>query len=234
MDSALAVPSDPAHIRSESSAGVLRLTIVHPRARNALTAAMLQTLTDALLHLPNGTRVVVLTGDGSGAFSSGADLRAITDSESVAAMREAVSCVVAAVESCPAPTIASIDGLCIGAAIELVLAADLRVCSAGSVFRLPAARLGIDYPRQGLARYVDAIGLTATTRIALLGEKIEAADAATWGLVHAVAADAVALDALVIDWTERLLQGDPTAVSGMRASLRGLRVLQRDEPDHAG
>jgi enoyl-CoA hydratase/carnithine racemase len=211
-------------VRSDRSGAQLRLTLTNPRTRNSITLPMFESLTRALRDVSDEVGVVVLTGEGSDAFSSGADLGGMTGADGIALMREAVSAAAAAVEQCPVPVIARIGGACIGAAVELVLTADLRACSANAKFRLPAARLGVDYPIEGLARYVDAIGLAATSRVALLGEEIDATQAAEWGLVHAAAGDSADLDALVDGWSERLLAGNVDALRGMRASLGELRL----------
>jgi enoyl-CoA hydratase len=208
----------PERIDAEQSGGCLRLTIDRPAARNALTPAMFADLAAALRGVEVATtRSVVLTGAGE-MFSAGADLVAVR-STSPAAVRVALDEVLDALDACPVPTLARIPGPCVGAAVELALACDLRVCSQGAHFALPAARLGIDYPRHGLARYVAVVGVANTRRIALLGERIGSSEAAAMGLVHRVAAD---LDAAVTEWTDLLDANDAAAVNAMTRTLRTL------------
>jgi len=228
MSASTDVSAATGQIRIRIAGGLLELTLDHERSRNALTAEMLAALIAACQDVPEHVRAVLLTGEGRVAFSSGADLAALTEPAGMAKMRQLVSAAVKAVSECPVPTLVRVDGICMGAALELALAADLRVCSASSVFRLPAAALGIDYPLEGLARYVDAVGIAGATRIALLGEKLTADVAQTIGLVHAVTSDTEALDTLVAAWSERLIRANPAALAGMRASLRRLRCRGAD------
>src|SRR2546423_6648287 len=106
-------------------------------------------------------RVVVLTGAGGKAFVSGADISKFEDERATrdAVLRynmttEGVYSTIATFEK---PTLAAIHGYCIGGGLNLAVCCDLRFCSAGSKFALPAAKLGLGYGDAGLKRYIDTI-----------------------------------------------------------------------------
>jgi len=107
-------------------------------------------------------RVVVVTGAGGKAFVSGAD---VSKFESERANLDATKVYNATVEKAYAglqdfakPTIAMIQGYCIGGGVGLAVCCDLRVCSDNSRFAVPAAKLGLGYSYAGLRRLVDMVG----------------------------------------------------------------------------
>src|ERR1700741_1923973 len=107
-------------------------------------------------------RVIVLTGAGERAFVSGAD---ISEFEQKRSAEESIKIYDAAGEAAQAalinatkPTIAMIRGICIGGGLAIALNTDIRICSANSVFAVPAARLGLGYKYPGIRRLVDIVG----------------------------------------------------------------------------
>lgn len=221
MDSPKHLPLDPVapgKVSIEESPGVLRLILDNEPARNALTSPMLQEIADTLTtKIREDIRAVVITGAGTAAFCSGANLQALQDRVSTENLTDQIRDTFALLGSCKVPTIARITGACIGAGLELALTCDLRVCSPESLFSLPAARLGVSYPADGLRRFVEKVGLSNATRIALLGERISADDAYAMGLVHHQASDP---DDLVATWIALLKGNHSTAVSTMKRTLR--------------
>jgi enoyl-CoA hydratase len=207
--------------RSEDATGVRLLTIDSPETRNALSLRMLRALPELLsgVQQDEEIRAVIIRGAGECGFCSGFDLG---DLHSGTSSQEAGAVLRAALDSvttCDLPVIASIDGWCIGAGLELALSCDLRVCSSRSFFRLPAAQLGISYPEHGLARFAAVLGRAVATRVALLGERLEAAEAERIGLVHVVAADAAQA---AMAWADRLAEFDRVAVANMKRTIGAL------------
>src|SRR5690606_38205333 len=83
----------------------------------------------------------------------------------------------------PKPTIAAIDGYCVGGGWELAGACDLRICSDRSTFGITPSRLGIVYPRSGLERVVAIAGPAVAKHLLFTGELVTAEVALGWGLV---------------------------------------------------
>jgi enoyl-CoA hydratase/carnithine racemase len=142
----------------------------------------------------DGVRVVVLTGAGGKAFISGADISRFEDEraneEATARYNATVERAYSTLAEFPKPTIAMIRGYCIGGGLGFAVACDLRICSDGSRFALPAAKLGLGYGFAGLKRFVDLIGPAFTKEIFFTARQFDAAEARAMGLVNRVLADA--------------------------------------------
>jgi hypothetical protein len=143
----------------------------NPERHNAVSLDMWQAASRILddFARDDEVRVVVLTGAGGKAFVSGADISKFADERST---REAVEKYGVAVErfystvyAFPKPTIAAIQGYCIGGGLGLAVTCDLRFCTQGSRFALPAAKLGLGYGFNGLERFINTIGPTHTKDI---------------------------------------------------------------------
>jgi enoyl-CoA hydratase/carnithine racemase len=148
--------------RKEDSVGTMIFN--NPERHNAVSLEMWEAATGILEDFArdDAVRVVVITGAGGKAFVSGAD---ISKFESERATQEAIArygAISARFHTTlcdfPKPTLAQIQGYCIGGGLNLAIACDLRFCSEGSRFALPAARLGLGYGYTGFKRFVDTIG----------------------------------------------------------------------------
>ena len=125
--------------------GVRRITLDRPRAANALTSEDLSVVEAAVSNLPDDVRGIVVLGARHGAFSAGmhVDTFLTTPPDQGRALIERVGSCVGAVRLAPVPTVAVVEGHCLGAAFELALACDVRICSTAATFGLPEVRLGI-------------------------------------------------------------------------------------------
>jgi len=168
----------------------------NPERHNAVSLEMWQAAAKILddFATDQDIRVVVLTGAGGKAFVSGADISKFEDER---ATREAVERynattekVYSSVATFPKPTIAMIQGYCIGGGLNLAICCDLRFCSEGSRFGLPAAKLGLGYGYAGLKRYIDTVGPAHTRDIFFSARQIPAAEALAMGIVNRVLPDA--------------------------------------------
>jgi methylglutaconyl-CoA hydratase len=202
--------------------GVLTLTLDRPEVKNAFDGDLQEALTDAFGHVADEVRVVVVTGAGD-VFSAGADLtwmRAAVDAtfeENVAGSRR-FEAMLTAVDTCPAPVVARVNGHALAGAVGLVACADISVAIAG-------ARMGFSETRLGLApamisHYaVQRIGIGAARRYLLTGERFDAATAQALGLVTEVVDDGAALDAAVDGIVGELLAAAPGAVRDTKRLL---------------
>jgi enoyl-CoA hydratase/carnithine racemase len=165
---------------------VATLTIDNPARRNALTGAMWDSFAPLLAELAADDEVaaVVLRGAGDD-FSAGAD---ITDLEQILRDPAAgegghVTAGERALAAFPKPTIAAIDGYCVGDGWEIAGACDIRLASERSTFGVTPARLGILYPLTGMTRLVQLAGPAVAKHLILSGELVDVATAARWGMV---------------------------------------------------
>ncbi|HVM02464.1 MAG TPA: enoyl-CoA hydratase-related protein, partial [Acidimicrobiales bacterium] len=126
-------------VRLDRAGPVAVVTIDRPERRNALDAAHVQGLLDALTDAGGGdARAVVLTGAG-GHFCAGADVSAVPEPGFLATLGRVLEALVAL----PAPVIAAVEGVALGAGLQLAVACDLRVAAPDSRFGVPAAKLGL-------------------------------------------------------------------------------------------
>jgi len=177
-------------IISELRDDALHLTFNRPERKNALSYRLLEELHDALKAAPlGGCRALVLSG-GPGCFSAGADLHDLTGTTEDAAMDEHIGRVVTAIRELPVPVIARVDGPCIGGAVEIMLACDLRVAVDAAYVQVPAARLGLLYNPAAVLRMRRLLTRDALTRLLVVGERFDAPQALASGLVTHVVPEA--------------------------------------------
>ncbi len=169
----------------ESAGGVLTITWNDPDRLNGMTGEMLVAATDAVEQAPESTRVIVFTGAGRG-FSTGARLDAeISGTEPM----DRANRLIRAIVSSPVPVVAAVNGPAAGFGCSVALAADLTIARESAYFLLPFVNIGL-MPDGGATAVVAAsIGRARASAMALLGERLTAADAAAAGLIHAAVPD---------------------------------------------
>jgi len=173
-------------LRVDVAGRVATLTIDNPRRRNALTGAMWDSFEPLLAELAADTDVAAVVVRGAGDdFSAGADIR---DLDQILRDPQAgdgghVTAGERALAAFPKPTIAAIDGYCVGGGWELAGACDIRLASERSTFGVTPARLGILYPVTGVTRLVQLAGPAVAKHLILSGELVDAETAARWGMV---------------------------------------------------
>jgi enoyl-CoA hydratase len=201
-------------VRLERSGPVGWVTIDNQARRNALSAEMFALLGDHLrtLDADPEVRAIVLRGAGDRAFAAGADIGALNADIGPGAAAEEPSF---AVET---PLIAMIHGACMGAGLLLALTADVRIAADDARFAVPAARLGVAYPYDGVRQLVAAAGPAAASEILLTGATFEAADAARWGLVSRVVAKAD-LEATVRGTAAAIAGGAPLTARAAKTAI---------------
>jgi enoyl-CoA hydratase len=171
--------------------GVLSLTLNRPDSLNSLTAAMLNGVAEAMEQAATDSRVKVVRLAGSGrGFSSGAGISAedqAKKSGSVpASVLDAATRAVRAIVALPKPVVAVIQGPAAGVGASLALASDVVLASDKALFMLAFTRIGLMPDGGASALIAAAVGRIRAMRMALLAERIPAAEAYEWGLVTAV------------------------------------------------
>nr|HEX4313368.1 enoyl-CoA hydratase/isomerase family protein [Kofleriaceae bacterium] len=191
-------------VQLDRSGPVATLWLDRADKRNALDRAAMTELAAALddVGADRAVRVVVLRGRGP-AFSSGidhtllADVMAATTKSPFLHLHHQLQEVGNRVARLHQPVIAALHGTCIGMALEIALAADIRIATTDCVLGLPEIAFGLVPDVGGTTRLVRAVGEPRARELILTGRLVRADTAARYGLVHHVVADAAALDALV-------------------------------------
>ena len=210
-------------LRVERDNDLLRITLARPESHNAFDAALISELAEAFVDIGT-SRAVVLAGEGP-SFCAGADIewkRASADLDYDANVADATALrrMLEAIDSCPAPVIASVQGHALGGGAGLVACADIVLAHERAVFALSEVKLGL-IPAVISPFVLRKIGESAARRYFVTGERFDAQTALRIGLVHEVGAD---LDAGLGRVIDELRTAAP------RAS-RAAKRLVLDRPD---
>jgi len=213
----------------EPAAGVALAVIDRPERRNALDAEHCLDLRRRV-EAASGVRALVITGEGS-AFCSGADLgRRAADVSSAApsgaleegggdSLRPAFEELLSAVIALPVPVIAAVNGHALGAGLQLAVACDLRVVSAGARLGIPASKLGVLLGGPNIARLAAVVGPAWARDLLITGRTVDAAEADRMGLVHRAAPDGDAAVTSALEWAGEIAALAPLTVSGHKRAL---------------
>lgn len=211
---------------------IATVTLSNPGKRNAVDHAMWQEIAAIFgnLSADAGVRCVVLRGEGTQAFAAGGDIDEFLSRrdtlEHAMAYHAQAGAALQAVFDCRQPTIALIQGACIGGGLELAAQCDLRICAASSRFGAPVNKLGFSmYPEEmlGLLRLA---GAPTVLEILLEGRILDATEALAKGLVTRVVADTEVV-AEAYASARRICEGAPL-VAGWHKQW--VRRLQHDVP----
>ena len=209
-------------LRLEQDGPLLRVTIARPERRNAFDAALIAELAAAFSDIGDA-RAVILAGDGP-SFCAGADVdwqRASIDLTYEENVEDAMRLygMMEAVDGCPAPVVARVQGYALGGGSGLVACCDIAIAGPDAVFGFSEVKLGI-IPAVISPFVIPRIGSGAARRYFLTGERFGVETALRIGLVHEVADD---LDAAVDRVVDELLTSGPEAV-------REAKRLVREQP----
>jgi enoyl-CoA hydratase/carnithine racemase len=201
---------------TEDRGPVRHIILNRPEKRNAFNAELVLATGAALRAAADDSsvRVVVLRGAGK-VFSAGMDVAALagaaTAPERLRAFRR--DCLTAwnLAEEMTKPVVAQLHGVCLGGALELALACDLRVLSEETMVGLPETRLGLVPDVGGSSRLPQVVGLGRAKELILTGRVIGAVDAERFGLANRIA-PAERLEAVTQELVDELLGCAPIAV----------------------
>ncbi|WP_408960230.1 3-hydroxyacyl-CoA dehydrogenase/enoyl-CoA hydratase family protein [Natrinema sp. 74] len=213
--------------------GVLAVELDRQERMNSMSEDMFAEI-DRLLNDVDVDEVscVVFEGAGDRAFSSGADITGFTAGEPADIMD--VDEMFQTVYEFPRPTVAKIDGFCLGAGIELALACDIRVATEDSTIGTPETNLGVIPGGGATQRLVRLVGEGRTKEMVLRGMQFDAVQAEEWGIInHAVSDDE--LEELVGEIVDDLVSGPPVALKaakqvindGPEASLEAALAMEK-------
>jgi methylglutaconyl-CoA hydratase len=214
------------NLRTERDGPLLRVTMARPERRNAFDAALIAELTDAFANVGDA-RAVLLAGDGP-SFSAGADVEwmrssvDLTYQENVADAL-ALRAMLDAIDSCPAPVVARVQGHALGGGCGLVACSDIAIASPDAQFAFSEVKLGI-VPAVISPFALAKIGSSHARRWFVTGERFDAQVALRIGLVSEVADD---LDAAVDHAVAELLSAGPGAARAAKELARTTHTAQQ-------
>jgi len=219
---------------------IATVTLNRPTKLNALTKPMWQRLGSVMRELAakDSLRCIVLRGAGGKAFAPGNDIAEFETERSNFAQGKAYGAVLhgalGAIADCRHPTVALIEGICVGGGLEIAALCDIRICGEGSRFGVPINRLGLVMAHAELAALVKLAGRAVALEMLLEGRVFDAREALDKRLVHRVVPD-TEVEAEAYATARRIAAGAPLAARWHKRFLRqiesgqALTDTERDE-----
>src|SRR5438477_6057664 len=167
----------------EHAGPIATVVFNRPQLRNAISLAMWTEIARATEGLvkDDSVRAIVDRGAGREAFASGADISEFEEhrKDTATALRynAQTSAAYKAIRGCPKPTVAMVYGFCMGGAMAIAMACDLRFAAEGAKFGIPAAKLNIIYPADAVAQLVSLVGPAYAKDILYSARAVDAAEA---------------------------------------------------------
>jgi enoyl-CoA hydratase len=220
----------------ERDGAIATVSLNAPDKLNALSKASWRELGVHMRELSADTelRCVVLRGAGKQAFAAGADIAEFPEVRAEARQGreygELIHSTMQAVGACVHPTIAMIQGVCVGGGLEIALMCDLRICGEGSRFGVPINRLGLTMGYGELAGLLAVVGPAIALEILLEGRVFDAREASAKGLVHRVVADGD-VEAEVRATAQRVAAGAPLVARWHKRFIRKLAAVTELPPE---
>ena len=214
-------------IRYEKQGNLAIAAINRPEALNALNGTVLQELSQVVAEVENDTevRAFILTGEGR-AFVAGADIgeQSALDVASARKFSQFGSSIFRRIEKLEIPTIAAVNGFCLGGGCELAMSFDIILASEKAKFGQPEVGLGITPGFSGTQRLPRRVGVAKAKELLFSGRMITAAEAEKIGLVNAVYPAEELMNA-TMEMAKSFTKNAPVAIKYVKASVdRGMQM----------
>ncbi|MET0482475.1 MAG: enoyl-CoA hydratase [Aestuariivirgaceae bacterium] len=226
-------PSPTPHLTAGRRGSTGWLVLNRPERRNALSAEMWRAIPDLVRRLADDpeVRALALMGEGGEAFAAGADISEFAGNRDDAAAARCYDAMTieafAALEECPKPVVAVINGYCLGGGLALALACDIRLASDRAIFALPPARLGLAYPLAGMRQLLAAVTAARAKELLFTARRVDAAEASRIGLVHmTVGADSLRAEAESV--LGMLAANAPLSIAAAKGMINALSGVSGD------
>ena len=222
-----------AELKTSIDGAVATILFSNPAKMNAMSYDMWHAVPKVFAELDANpaVRVIVCAGEGEKAFISGADISQFEKLrgtvEAQIEYNKAVEQAYGAPMLCSKPVVARIRGICIGGGLGFAAACDLRICSEDSIFRMPAARLGLGYSPAGVRRFMNVLGASNTTDIFMSARKFDAKEALRMGFVSKVV-KVEELEKAVADYCKMVGENAPLTVAAAKFAVQ---QWQKSEPE---
>lgn len=231
-ESGIATLAPVAGLDVDLNDGVLSVTINRPDSLNSLVIPVITGMADVMERAANDpeVRVVRLGGAGRG-FSSGAGISADDQSDGTVSSPDdiiiEINRLIRAITALPRPVVAVVQGPAAGVGVSIALACDVVLASEKAFFMLAFTKIGLMPDGGASALVAAAIGRIRAMRMALLPERLTAAEAESWGLVSAVY-PADDFDAEVDKVITRLLSGPAVAFAKTKGAINAATLTELD------
>lgn len=215
---------------------IATVTLNRPEKLNAMTKPMWQRLGEIMeeLSAEDGLRCVVLRGAGGKSFSPGNDISEFETDRSNSAQAKAYGAILhrtlGALKSCRHPTVALIEGICVGGGLEIAALCDLRICGESSHFGVPIKRLGLVMAYPEIDALQRLVGRSTALEILLEGRVFGADEAKDKGLVTRVVPDGKVEDEAYAT-ARRIAEGAPLVARWHKKFLDRLEDPTPLKPD---
>ncbi len=206
---------------------VATVTLNRPHKLNAFTKAMWRRLGEVMRELSaaDDVRCIVLRGAGGKAFSPGNDISEFETERGNKQQAKAYGIVLnetlGALAECRHPTLALIEGICVGGGLEVAALCDMRICGESSRFGVPIKRLGLVMAYPEISGLLKLVGPATTLEILLEGRILDAGEAYDKGLVSRVVPDGE-VEAEAYAAARRIAEGAPLVARWHKAFVRRL------------
>jgi enoyl-CoA hydratase/carnithine racemase len=201
------------------------ITLDRPQKMNAINAAMLQELSEALetIEKDSNVRCVIIMGEGKKAFSAGADITELQKltQETAAEFSRKGQNVFSQIEALAKPVVAAINGYALGGGLELALACDFRLASSNAELGFPEMKLGIIPGWGGTQRLTWTAGAAAAKRLIMLGDRVKAEEALKMGMVDKVVSQNM-LKSEAEELAQRLCTWSPAALAQAKRAINSV------------
>jgi len=207
--------TDQLVISKENGVGLIKLD--NQAKRNAMTFDMWRDIPVVLddFESDDNVRVIVISGQGGKAFCAGADISQFeknrSSEDAVELYNDTVKNASDRIATSTKPTIAKIEGFCIGGGVGLALCCDIRIANDVSTYAVPAAKLGLGYRDDGLKRLIDVVGPSFAKEIFYTARQFNPTEALQMGLINRVVPRTI-LDAYVDDYTKTIAGNAPLTI----------------------
>jgi enoyl-CoA hydratase len=209
----------------------------NPARRNAVSLDMWEALSEIVRDYARdeAIRVIVLRGAGGKAFVSGADISEFEQKrstpESTEAYRRVSEQATIDLQYVGKPTIAMIEGFCIGGGVSVALSCDIRIATESARFGVPAARLGLGYELPGVRKLVNVVGPAFAKEIFFTARQFSSREALDMGLINRAVPDAE-FEAYVRGYAETIAANAPLTVASIK-TIVGEALKDESQRDDA-
>jgi enoyl-CoA hydratase len=215
---------------------VATVSINNPGRLNSLNTPLMQAFIDTVTTLGNDPdlRVLIITGEGERSFMGGANLFELVelDPAKVRVFITLVHRMSQVLRDLPVPTIARVNGFCLGAGLEVMAACDMHIASENAVFGMPEVKVGLPSVVEA-ALLPQLIGWGRTKLLLYTAENIGSREALEWGLVERVVPLAD-LDAALEQWVTAIVEAGPRAIRLQKELIREWEAMPISDSIQAG
>ena len=225
------------HVDDRGAHGkVVTIAINNPARLNSLSSEVIAAFIAAVRDLSTDPdlRCLIVTGMGERSFMGGANLLELEQltPDTARAFLTQIHTMCQVLRDLPVPTIARVNGFCLGAGLEVMAACDMHIASDNATFGMPEVKVGLPSVVEAVL-LPQLIGWGRTKLLVYTGDNIDAATALSWGLVERVV-PAADLDQALESWVASIVESGPRAIRLQKELIREWEALPVSDAIQAG